>query len=232
MDEAEAREQICQVGRWLWEKGYLAAADGNISVRLDNRLLMTPSGLSKGRLKPEQLILTDLEGHLLPGGLPGLRPSSEMRMHATAYRERPDIGAVVHAHPPVTVALSLAGRSMANEYLPEVILTLGCIPTLPYATPTSQANADVIEIPIRTHDAVVLTHHGSLTVGVTLMTAYMNTERVEHAAIITTQALAVSTELRPLPPGEYQKLVAMREAWSPERRICHGGPACPFLLKD
>ena len=227
LDERSVREHICQVGRWLWEKNYIGGTDGNISVRLGDRLLVTPAGLSKGHMRPEQLVWTDLDARLLPEseGV-GLQPSSEIRMHSMAYRQRPDIGAVVHAHTPVAVALSLAGYAIASDIIPEVIYSLGCIPTLAYAPPSSQANADIIEVPIRTHDALLLTHHGALAVGPDLHTAYLGTEKVEHAALLTAQALQLGA-LRPIPAGEAERVWAMRQARYPDRRLCPGGAACP-----
>ena len=226
-DEHTVREHICQVGRWLWEKNYIAGTDGNISARLGDRLLVTPSGLSKGHMRPEQLVWTDLAGRVLPESHNvGLQPSSEIWMHTMAYRQRPDIGAVVHAHTPIAVALSLAGYAIACDVIPEMVYSLGCVPTLAYAAPSSQANADIIEVPIRTHDALVLTHHGSLAVGLDLHTAYLGTEKIEHAALLTAQALQLGP-LRPIPAGEAERVWAMRQARYPDRRLCPGGAACP-----
>jgi L-fuculose-phosphate aldolase len=227
ISEAAARQLICAIGRWLWEKGFVAAADGNLSIRLSQRLVVTPSGLSKGHLRPEQLLVTDLNGVPLAGSARGeLKPSTEVRMHVAAYRERPDIGAVIHAHPPVAVALSVAGYSIASEVLPELLFSLGCVPTLAYTTPSSQANADVVAAPIQSHDALILSHHGTLAVAPDLHTAYLYTERVEHSAAITQQALVLN-HLRPLPEGEYERIMAMRRRTTPDRLLCSGGAACP-----
>ena len=178
-------------------------------------------------MRPEQLVWTDLEGRVLPESESvGLLPSSEIWMHTMAYRQRPDIGAVVHAHTPIAVALSLAGYAVACDVIPEMVYSLGCVPTLAYSPPSSQANADIIAVPIRTHDALLLTHHGSLAVAPDLHTAYLATEKVEHAAQLTAQALQLGG-LRPIPAGEAERVWAMRQARYPERRLCPGGAACP-----
>ena len=202
--------RIC---RLLWERGYVAAADGNVSVRLGpDRLLTTPSGLSKGFLLPEQLVVTDLQGAKLAaqaGGACGLEPSSEIRVHCEAYRQRADIRAVIHAHPVAAVACSLAGISLAEPVLPEVLLDLGAIPTTRYASPASEEGPEVMRDLIREHDALILDRHGSVTVGRDLWDAYLRLERLEHAASILLAARQVG-EVSPLPPAEVERLAARR----------------------
>ena len=213
--EEQARQEVVRICRLLWERGYVAAADGNVSVRLGpDRLLATPSGLSKGFLQPDQLVLTDLEGALLPAqvdGAQGLRPSSELRVHCEAYRQRPDIGAVIHAHPVAAVACSLAGVSLAEAVLPEVVLDLGAIPTTRYASPASAEGPEVMRELIRDHDALILDRHGSVTVGQDVWDAYLKLERVEHAANILLAARQLGP-LPALPPAEVERLLARRRA--------------------
>ena len=207
------REEIVRVCRLLHEKGYVAATDGNVSVRLSsNRILSTPSGLSKGFLAPEQLVVTDLEGKKILTHEPArrdLKPTSELLMHLEAYRQRPDICAVVHAHPPICVALSIAGISLAKCLLPEVVVTLGLIPTAEYATPASAEGPGAIRGLIANHDALIIQRHGTLTVGKDPFDAYLKLEKVEHLAHVTLILRQLGRET-PLPPAEVAKLLQMR----------------------
>ena len=211
------RKEIVRVCRLLHEKGYVAATDGNVSVRLGkNRILSTPSGFSKGFLAPEQLIVTDLEGKRLSSysyyyepASRALKPTSELPMHLEAYRQRPDIGAVVHAHPPICVALSIADISLAKCLLPEVVVTLGLIPTTEYATPSSAEGPGAIRDLIVKHDALVIQRHGTLTVGQDPFDAYLKLEKMEHAASVTLILRQLGQET-PLPPAEVAKLLQMR----------------------
>jgi L-fuculose-phosphate aldolase len=208
----QARHKIVRVCRLMWEKGYVAATDGNVSMRLGERILTTSSGLSKGMLDPAQLVLTDLDGKMLPERFQsnkGLKPSSELRIHAEAYRRRPDIGAVVHAHPPIALAFSIAGVSLAGYVLPEVVLTLGAIPTTSYATPTSADGPAVIHDLIGKFDALLLDRHGTLTVGKDPLDAYFKLEKIEHSATVTLAAHSLGN-VRTLPPEEVRRLTSIR----------------------
>jgi len=213
--EHHLRRDIVRVGKLLYDKGLIVATDGNGSARVEsNRILATPSGLCKGFMEPEQLIVVDLNGERVGLTNPAnrnLQPTSEMRMHLEAYRRRPDIAAVVHAHPPTTVAMSIAGIDLARCLIPEVIVTLGVVPTTRYATPSSDENARAIRDLIGGHDAIVLQRHGTLTVGRDPLDAFLKTESLEQMARIAfmTQLLGASPEL---PPEEVAKLVAQREA--------------------
>jgi L-fuculose-phosphate aldolase len=207
------REEIVRVCRLLHEKGYVTATDGNVSVRLSkNRILSTPSGFSKGFLAPEQLVVTDLEGKKILTHEPAsrsLEPTSELLMHLEAYRQRPDIGAVIHAHPPICVALSIAGISLAKCLLPEVVVTLGLIPTAEYATPSSIEGPQAIRNLIANHDALIIQRHGTLTVGKDPLDAYLKLEKVEHLAHVTLILRQLGRET-PLPPAEVAKLLQVR----------------------
>ncbi len=213
--EQHLRREIVRVSKLLYDKGLIVATDGNVSARLDaNRILATPSGLCKGFMEPEQLIVVDLEGNRVgPSNVANrnLQPTSEMRMHLEAYRRRPDIGSVVHAHPPTTVALSIAGVDLAQCLIPEVIVTLGIVPTTQYATPSSEENARAIRELIAGHDAMVLQRHGTLTVGRDPLDAFLKTESIEQMSRVAFMArlLGVSPTL---PPEEVIKLLAQREA--------------------
>lgn len=208
----EGRAQIIRICHLLWEKGYVAARDGNVSIRLsENRFLCTPSGFSKGLLDSEQILLIDQKGQTVESSPSHarLRASSEFLLHLEAYRRRPDVFAVVHAHPPTAVALSAAGIGLAHCLIPDVVLALGQIPTAAYATPSSQEGATVISDLIARYDAVVLPRHGSVTVGSTVLDAYLLLEKVEQVAKMTATLYSLG-EPTPLPTAEIQKLVAWR----------------------
>jgi L-fuculose-phosphate aldolase len=214
--EPQLREEVIGVCGMLWQKGFVSATDGNVSVRLDrDRFLCTPSGFSKGLLRAEQLVVVGWDAEPVGpryGAAAELLPSSEMLTHLEAYRRRPDIGAVVHAHPPVAVALSIAGISLARCLLPEVVLAYGLIPTARYATPSSTQGAEAIREHIERYDAMVLERHGSLTVGESAVDAYLKLEKLEATAAITrTLATLGQTRQRDLPPEEVARLVSWRE---------------------
>ncbi len=201
--EREFRSQIVEICRLMYEKHFVVASDGNVSVKLsEDKILTTPSGLSKGFLSPDQLVITDINGKKISGYL---KPSSEIRMHLQAYRQRPDIKAVIHAHPPLCTAFSIAGITLAQCILPEVVLTLGSIPTTEYATPTTAEGPQVIKEHIKDYDAVILDRHGSLTVGENLMSAFMKLEKIEHAAFVTYHARQLGN-INLLSPEQLQKI--------------------------
>ena len=204
------RQEITEICRIMHGKGFIAASDGNVSCRLDEgRVLITPSMINKGFMTPDQIAVIDLEGALLEGPLP---PSSEKFMHLKAYELRPEIQAVVHAHPPKAVAASLAGISLEDPIMPEVLITLGGIPMVPYATPSSPQTVEVVQDPIKAgRNALVITRHGSLTLGKTLMEAYNFLEKVEHSAEVILAARALGP-VPPLPEEEVNLLRFMGQA--------------------
>jgi L-fuculose-phosphate aldolase len=207
--EGALREEICQVGRRLYQRGLIAAGDGNISARLaDDIVLITPAGLCKGELCPEDLVVVDLEGRLLRAA-PGRRQSSEQLLHLHAYRRRPDVAAIVHAHPPTAVALTLAGVSMAEPLLPEALLALGPVPTTPYARTGTAELARAIDSVVADHDAMLLSHHGGLTLARTPTEAYFLMEQVEHCARIIHAAHLLGPIVR-LPAERVEELHALR----------------------
>ena len=205
MSMAQVKSQIVSICRQMHARGFTAATDGNVSVREDDRLIITPSGLNKGFLTEEHLIETDLDGQVIAGKG---RPSSEIRMHLLVYRLRPDVKAVVHAHPPMATAFSIAGVSLARCILPEVVMSLGGIVTTDYATPTTDQVPEVIRGPIAKFDALILARHGSLTVGEDLMSAYNKLEKVEHTAYVTLAARQLGGA-DPLDPEEIDRLTDM-----------------------
>jgi L-fuculose-phosphate aldolase len=231
--EHELRQEMVRVGRLIWERGYVAATDGNLSARLGpDRLLVTASGVSKGFLGNDDLVVIRLNGKPAPSYRGwGRQPSSEIAMHLEVYRQRPDVEAVIHAHPPLATAFSIAGMSLARCVIPEVIVTLGSIPTTDYATPGTGEVPDSIRLAVRDYDAVILAHHGSLTVGSTLWEAYLRLEKVEHTAQITLAAHQLG-QVGTLPPEAVQKLVGKRQELLQRqgRDLCQDCSVC--LLGD
>lgn len=191
----------------MYRQSFIAAGDGNVSVLLHGgeQILVTPSGVHKGFIKEADLVVVDRRGKRLRGQG---KPSSELLMHQLCYDERSDVQAVVHAHPPMTVALALAGVSMAECVLSETCLVLGPILTAPYSTPTTDEVPRTLRPYVRQANAIVLDRHGALTVGRTLDEAYNRLEAMEHASKITQAARAIGP-ITPLPPREVEKLNAL-----------------------
>lgn len=180
--EREARTAIVAAGRRLYERRILASTEGNLSVRLaDGRLVTTPTGANKGLMRAEDLVVTDADGN--PAGTG--KPSSEMFMHVAIYRERPDVGAIVHAHPPIATGYAVAGRQLPAAVLAEIVTSLGCIPTASYGTPSTRDLAEAVAAPIRTYDALLLANHGALTVGESLRRAEERMFQLEHFAEVS-----------------------------------------------
>lgn len=205
--EREHRSDIVEIGRRLYEKGFIAAADGNLSVRMTpDRILTTPSGLNKGRLSPDDLVVTDRHGRKLVGER---EPSSELEMHLAMYESRPDVGAVVHAHPRYASGFAVAGIPMDQPLLSEVVLTLGTVPLAEYGTPTTPELAEAVR-PFAAHDAILLANHGALTVGKDLHQAYDRMETLEHSAQIYVVARTLGSE-RPLSEEHVAKLRQIRQ---------------------
>jgi len=213
--EEELRQEICTVGRWMYERSFAVACEGNLSVRLGpDRILVTPSGACKGRMAPEDLLITDLNGDVVRGTG---RPSSEMPMHLLYYRSRPEVRAVCHAHPPTATGFAAAGRGLEEAVLPEVVVCLGRIPLAPYGTPGTPELSAGLEPLVPYHDAILLENHGVVTCGQDLATAYSRLEMVEQFARILLVAESVGGP-RLLPRAEIQKLIAARARY---------GVSCP-----
>jgi len=226
--ESALRQEMIEVCRLLHEKNLIAAVDGNVSARLGaSYLLTTPAGLCKGLMRPQDLVVTDMEGKLVPEDVVpsnGHKPSAELRLHLEVYRQRPDVQAVVHAHPPVTTALTVVGVSLAACVLPETLITLGTILTTAYATPTSAQVPVVARELIREHDALVLDRHGAVTVGRSLIDAYAKMEKVENTAVVIAVARMLG-RVKTLPVDEVRRLSARRnELLGPNRQ--YAGPDC------
>ena len=209
-DETRAREEIVEIARLMAQQGLARSSDGNISVRLaPGRILITPRGLYKPKMAPDDLVIIDDEGKLL-AAKEGRGPTSEMFMHLEAYRQRADIGAVLHAHPPYATALTIAGLPYPADFMPEVRVMLGDVPVAPYARPGTSAVGESIRELICTHHNVLLSHHGSISVGQSLEQTLIALERMEAAAYTYYLARALGEPL-PLPPDELEALAALRQ---------------------
>lgn len=201
-------EQVIEIGRRLHAKGFIAGIDGNLSIRLNSReILITATGVSKGFLEPEDLVIVDYTGKTVSGNG---QPSSEMKMHLAVYNGRDNIHACCHAHPPYATAFSVVEKILPPNILPEVILTLGQIPLVEYAPPGTAAVPRALEKHLKEHDGFILTNHGVLTLGRNLFEAFYRMETVEHYAKIIYIA-EQSGKLNFLDLDEVRRLEKLRE---------------------
>ncbi len=204
----EIKKEICEVGHKLWAKGFVAANDGNISVKIsENEYYCTPTGVSKGDLTPDMIIKVDKDGNKLEGKL---NPSSEIKMHMRVYRERPDVTAVVHAHPPVATAFTVADIDLDQYILPEAVLTIGDVPTCDYGTPSPMEIPDSLDPYLQNHDAFLLRNHGALTVGCNLQKAFFVMEEVEFNAVICKHAMDLGA-VHEISNDQLKKLMELRQ---------------------
>ena len=208
--QREHRQDIVHIGKLVYEKGWVAANDGNISVRLDqDRILCTCTGISKGMMTVDDLIVCDLAGNQLEGTR---ERTSELAMHLTIYRMRPDVMSVVHAHPVVATGFAVAGRPLNLALLPEVIIGLGCVPLAEYGTPGTPAIIDGMLPYIPKYDAILLSNHGLVSYGEDVYNAFFKMETVEHSARITLVAELLGGP-RVLPKEEVDKLFCSRSRY-------------------
>ncbi len=208
--ERQHRQDICVAGRWMYERGYIVACEGNLSVRLDDeRILTTPTCMNKGMLAPADLVVMDLEGRQVAGDR---KASSELAMHLLFYRMRPDVNGICHAHPPTATGFAVAGRALDQALLPEVIVGLGQIPLVKYGTPGTPELSAALEPSVPHYDALLLANHGAVTCGPDLLTAFFRMETIEHFAKITLAAeMAGNPTL--LSSREVAKLMAARSRY-------------------
>ena len=185
LTEYEIRNQICEIGRRIYSNGFVAANDGNLSVKMnDNEIITTPTGVSKGYMTPDMLCKVKLNGEII--SVNGkYKPSSEIKMHLRVYEKRPDVGAVVHAHPPYATSFAIAGISLDQPIMAEAVVTLGSVPIAEYGTPSTEQVPDAIEKYLQCFDAMLLQNHGALTYGEDLMSAYFKMESLEFYAKLT-----------------------------------------------
>lgn len=211
MTSEQIKQDICDVGHRIYQAGFVAANDGNISVKVsENEYYCTPTGVSKGVLTPDMIIKIDGEGNKLEGTL---NPSSEIKMHLRVYQERPDVNAVIHAHPPIATAFTVAGIPLDRYILPEAILTLGDVPTCKYGTPSTMEIPDSLMPYIQEHDAFLLENHGALTVGCDLKKAMFIMEEVEFNAKIYFYARMLGN-VQELPEHQLEKLMDLRKKFN------------------
>ncbi|MBS1714451.1 MAG: class II aldolase/adducin family protein [Armatimonadetes bacterium] len=200
--EAQVRSQVCDVGRRLWERGLVGAREGNVSARLAPGVLVcTPGGVCKGDMRPEDLVLVDDEGRPLGEG----RPSSEVKLHLRAYRRRLDCQAVVHAHPPVATAFSLAGQGLPDDVLPESAFVLGPVASVPFGFPGTDELPDRLDPFLDGHKTFLLSHHGAATLGRDVWDACDRMETLERVATMLLYANTLGRVV-PMPPSAYAEL--------------------------
>jgi L-fuculose-phosphate aldolase len=217
--ERAARAAVVRVCRRLWERGLIAGPDGNVSVRLGpDRLLVTPPGRSKVDVAEDELVEVDLAGRVLA---PGARATSELAMHLAIYAARADVGAVVHAHPPTATGFAVAGETLPDGVLPELVCQVGAVALVPYFTPGTPAAADALAPYLSAHDAFLLANHGATVVGPTLEAAHQRMESLEHAARILLAARLVGR----VTPLTAQQRAALQAPPAPTGRPPQGGEA-------
>ena len=203
----ELREQICDICHKMWQ-----ANDGNVSVKLpDGTFLATPTGMSKSFITPEKLVHIDQDGQILDASA-GLKPSSEIKMHLRCYKEREDVGAVLHAHPPVATGYAVANKPLDEYSMIETVIALGSIPVTPYGTPSTYEVPDRIAPYLGEHDALLLQNHGALTVGADLITAYYRMETLELFAKISLNAHLLGGA-KEISRENIDRLISMREGY-------------------
>ena len=208
----ELREQICDICQKMWQLGWVAANDGNVSVKLpDGTFLATPTGMSKSFITPQKLVHIDQDGQILDASA-GLKPSSEIKMHLRCYKEREDVGAVLHAHPPVATGYAVANKPLDEYSMIETVIALGSIPVTPYGTPSTYEVPDRIAPYLGEHDALLLQNHGALTVGADLITAYYRMETLELFAKISLNAHLLGGA-KEISRENIDRLISMREGY-------------------
>ena len=208
----ELREHICDICHKMWQLGWVAANDGNVSVKLpDGTFLATPTGMSKSFITPEKLVHIDQDGQVLDAPA-GLKPSSEIKMHLRCYKEREDVGAVLHAHPPVATGYAVANKPLDEYSMIETVIAFGSIPVTPYGTPSTYEVPDRIAPYLGEHDALLLQNHGALTVGADLITAYYRMETLELFAKISLNAYLLGGA-KEISRENIDRLISMREGY-------------------
>ncbi len=226
--EREYRQDIVEIGRYIWQKGWTAANDGNISIRLDEeRILCTPTGVCKGLMHPDDLIIVDRKGNKIEGRLKG---TTEIAMHLAVYDLRPDIRAVLHAHPPVATGFATAGRALNLALLPEVIIGLGCVPLVGYGLPGTPEIIEPMLPMIPKYDALMMGNHGAVCYGEDVFKAFFRMETVEHFARIALVAELLGGPTV-LPKDEVQKLLDARRRYGV--KVANADePNCPVCREE
>ncbi len=226
--EREHRQDIVDIGRLVYQKGWVAANDGNITVRMDDeRILATPTGVSKGMMHPDDLIIMGMDGKKISGRKEG---TSEIAMHLTVYSMRPDVRAVVHAHPPVATGYAAAGKQLNLALLPEVIISMGCVPLAGYGLPGTPELTEPMLPYIPKYDAIMMGNHGAVCYGEDVYKAFFRMETVEHFARISLVAELLGGAT-PLPREEVNKLFEARTRYGIQAKT-GAVPGCPLAAED
>jgi len=190
INESDIKNQICDICAKMWQLGWVAANDGNVSVKLpDKNILATPTGISKAFITPEKIVKLSPAGEILDAvGPTHYRPSSEIKMHLRCYKERPDVTAVIHAHPPTATGYAVANKALDGYTMIEAVICIGSVPVTPYGTPSTAEVPEAIAPYLHEHDVLLLQNHGALTVGADLITAFYRMETLELWAKISLNA--------------------------------------------
>ncbi len=224
VSEYEIKKQICDIGKRIYDRGMVAANDGNISVKIsDNEFLCTPTGVSKGFMTPDYICKVDAEGNVIQANK-GFKPSSEIKMHMRVYKERPDVKSVVHAHPMYGTAFAIAGIPLTQPIMPEAVIALGCVPIAEYGTPSTVEIPDAISKYLQHFDALLLENHGALAYSDSLLAAYHKMESLEFYA----QLLFLSKQLggpKELNNAQVERLYEIRAQFGMKGK--HPADVCP-----
>ena len=224
VSEYEIKKQICDIGKRIYDRGMVAANDGNISVKIsDNEFLCTPTGVSKGFMTPDYICKVDAEGNVIQANK-GFKPSSEIKMHMRVYKERPDVQSVVHAHPMYATAFAIAGIPLTQPIMPEAVIALGCVPIAEYGTPSTVEIPDAISKYLQHFDALLLENHGALAYADNLLAAYHKMESLEFYA----QLLFLSKQLggpKELNNNQVERLYEIRRQFGMKGK--HPADVCP-----
>ena len=224
VNEYAIKKEICEIGKRIYNRGMVAANDGNISVKIsDNEFLCTPTGVSKGFMTPEYICKVDRDGNVIQAN-GNFKPSSEIKMHMRVYKERPDVNAVVHAHPMYATGFAIAGIPLTQPIMPEAIITLGCVPIAEYGTPSTEEIPNAVSKYLQSFDAVLLENHGALSYADSLLGAYHKMESVEFYA----KLLYISKQLggpQELNEAQVQRLYEIRRQFGMKGK--HPADLCP-----
>lgn len=224
VSEFEIKKQICDIGKRIYNRNMVAANDGNISVKLnENEFLCTPTGVSKGFMTPEYICKVDAQGNVIQANA-GFKPSSEIKMHMRVYAKRPDVNAVVHAHPTYATSFAIAGIPLTQPIMPEAVIALGCVPIAEYGTPSTNEIPDAVEKYLPYYDAVLLESHGALTYSDSLLAAYHKMESVEFYAELLFKSRLLGGP-KEFTPAQVEKLYEIRRQFGMKGK--HPADVCP-----
>jgi len=221
--EYEIKKFMCEIGKRVYNNGFVAANDGNFSVRIsDNEILTTPTGISKGYMTPDMICKVNMKGEIIQASK-GYKPSSELKMHIRVYEERTDVKSVVHAHPPYGTSFAIAGIPLTKQIMPEATIFLGCIPIAEYGTPSTHEIPDAISKYLQNYDAILLENHGALTYGIDLLAAYFKMESLEFYAKLMYHSIMLGGP-KELSNSQVRDLLDLRERFKVPGK--HPGVLC------